>query len=151
MDLKALKQAVAQYQAQVAANKKQPFFNNTDNTPQQWIGKVAQDAKQRGPFEAAQDLTYPVLMNPYVEPIEEPLVGQTRVANAQAERPSSLVNSLLGQTDSQVPSPPPTDISQALAKLIATSPDLLRTAQTPQTNPIAQVLQLLQQRGKIQQ
>lgn len=87
------------YQRQVAVNKKQPFFNNTGNNPIQWAGKVVQDVKKRGPFEGLQDLSYPILENPYIEPIEEPLVGNIRVANFRAGRPNPLINNLLGQTD----------------------------------------------------
>jgi hypothetical protein len=93
---------VSAYLRQVAANKENPFFNDKGNNPVQWAGKVAQDFKKRGPFEAAQDLTYPILENPYVEPIEEPIVGGVRVANLHAGRPSELVNNLLGQTDAQI-------------------------------------------------
>src|SRR6266568_3416573 len=91
--------AVDQYNKQVAANKKTPFFNNTDNTPMQWLGKVAADAKKRGPFEAAQDLTYPILENPYIEPVTEPITGAVRMANYKAGRPIPLINAALGQTD----------------------------------------------------
>jgi hypothetical protein len=93
---------VSAYLRQVAANKQNPFFNDNGNNPVQWLGKVAEDYKKRGPFEAAQDLTYPILENPYVEPIEEPIVSNIRVANLKAGRPSDLVNNLLGQTDEQI-------------------------------------------------
>ena len=87
------------YARQVEANQKQPFFNNTGNNPIQWMGKVAQDVRKRGPWEGLQDLSYPVLMNPYIEPITEPLTGAARVANYKAGRPNPLINNLLGQTD----------------------------------------------------
>lgn len=72
--------SIKQYQAQVAANKETPFFNNQGNNPVQWLGKVGQDFHQRGAIEAAQDLTYPVLENPYIEPLTEPLTGDIREA-----------------------------------------------------------------------
>lgn len=93
------------YQAQVNANQQHPFFNNQGNNPIQWLGKVAQDVQQRGPFEGLQDLSYPVLMNPRIEPIEEPIVSNMRVANYQAGRPFPLLNSLLGQTNQQMAQP----------------------------------------------
>lgn len=93
------------YWSQVQSNKQQPFFNNTGNNPIQWMGKVYQDVKKRGPFEGLQDLTYPVLMNPYIEPIVEPITSAIRVANYQAGRPFPFINSLLGQTDSQMAKP----------------------------------------------
>jgi len=94
-----VKQAATNYANQVRANQQQPFFNNNGNNPIQWAGKVIQDVKKRGPFEGLQDLTYPVLMNPYIEPLTEPITGAVRVANYKAGRPNPLINNLLGQTD----------------------------------------------------
>lgn len=89
------------YPKQVYADQQNPFFNNNGNNPLQWLGKVGQDVQKRGTFEGLQDLSYPLLMNPYIEPVEEPIVGNMRVANYQAGRPFPLLNSLLGQSDSQ--------------------------------------------------
>ena len=80
----ALKEALEmfqKYQLEVSMNKKQPFFNNTGNNPIQWLGKVLQDTKKRGLLQGLQDLSNPILMNPYIEPIAEPIVGKLRVAN----------------------------------------------------------------------
>lgn len=93
---------VNQYLKQVEVNKKTPFFNNTGNNPVQWAGKVIQDTKKRGAFEGLQDLTYPILEHPYIEPLTEPLTGAARVANYKAGRPNKLINNLLGQTDRQM-------------------------------------------------
>ena len=101
MDFNNLLSGVKSYLAQVEANKKQPFFNNNGNNPIQWAGKVAADVKKRGAFEGLQDLSYPILENPYIEPIEEPIVGGLRVANYKMGRTSPVINSLLGQTDNQ--------------------------------------------------
>src|SRR6266498_4216267 len=83
---------IRDYIQQVNVNKQTPFFNNTDNTPFKWIGKVADDVKKRGIFEGLQDLTYPILTNPYIEPLTEPITGAVRVANYKAGRPSPLIN-----------------------------------------------------------
>jgi hypothetical protein len=112
----------AGYQKQVEANKKTPFFNNTGNNPIQWAGKVVEDVKRRGPFEGLQDLSYPVLMNPYVEPVEEPIVSNIRVANYKAGRPLPLVNALLGQTDHQV-APAPDVPQQVMVKGMQSGPN----------------------------
>lgn len=99
MNLNDILKKVQAYQAQVAVNKQQPFFNNQGNNPLQWMGKVIQDTKQRGPFEGLQDLSYPILENPYIEPLTEPITGALRVANYKAGRPNALLNNLLGQTN----------------------------------------------------
>lgn len=96
-----LQSGIQNYQKQVQANKQTPFFN-PNNTPTQWIGKVGQDIQKRGIFEGAQDLTYPVLMNPYIEPVTEPITSNLRMMNYKANRPFPFINSLLGQTDSQM-------------------------------------------------
>jgi len=66
------------YQNQVNENKKYPFFNQS-NTPSQWVGRVIADTRKRGLIEGMQDLSNPILMNPYIEPIAEPLVSAFRV------------------------------------------------------------------------
>ncbi len=115
---KNTKASLDAYFQQVEANKKEPFFNNQGNNPAQWAGKVVEDVKQRGPFEGAQDLTYPVLMNPYVEPITEPITGDVRVANYKAGRPFPVVNAALGQSDYQMGQQPRNHLlEQILAKL----------------------------------
>jgi hypothetical protein len=89
------------YKERVQYNKENPFFNK-DNTPIQWAGRVVEDVKKRGAFEGLHDLSNPILMNPYVEPIAEPIVSEIRVANYKAGRPNVLVNNILGQTDKQM-------------------------------------------------
>lgn len=93
--------AIGAYLNEVEYNKQYPFFNDNGNTPAEWVGKVVADGIKRGPFEAAQDLTNPVIMNPYIEPIAEPIISNVRVANYKAGRPNELVNNILGQTDAQ--------------------------------------------------
>lgn len=80
----------------------------------QWAGKVVQDVRQRGPIEGLQDLTYPVLMNPFVEPLAEPLIGRARVMNHRAGRPIQAINALLGQMDHQMASPKPKNFGDNL-------------------------------------
>lgn len=78
-------QRIQQYQQQIQVNKQYPFFNQ-NNTPQQWVGKVIQDTKRRGLMQGLQDLSNPVLMNPYVMPIAEPVVSKIRVANYKTNK-----------------------------------------------------------------
>jgi len=101
---KKLKEMYLSYPSQVSANKQNlpsPFFNNTGNNPIQWLGKVSQDVKTRGPFEGLQDLTNPVIQNRFVYPYAEPIISDVRTLNYQAGRPNNLINALLGQTNAQ--------------------------------------------------
>ena len=74
-----LKKNLKNYSAEVKENKTHPFFNKTGNSPKQWIKKVVKDVKERGVIEGLHDLSYPLLMNPYIEPLTEPLTGKVRV------------------------------------------------------------------------
>ena len=90
-----------QYKNDVEEGKKTPFFNK-NNTPRQWLGRVAQDTKKRGWGEGVQGLANPMLKNRFIEPVAEPIISKARVANYKAGRPSGFINALLGQRDSQV-------------------------------------------------
>jgi hypothetical protein len=114
--------AVQSYNQEVQYNKQNlpsPFFNNTGNNPQQWLGKVVQDVKKRGPFEGLQDLTNPIIQSPKIYPYAEPLISGVRSANYQLGRPSPLVNNLLGQTDSQMANPNVRPIPDAIKTAVA--------------------------------
>jgi hypothetical protein len=97
--------AIQTYGQEVKYNKENPFFNE-QNTPAQWVNRVVQEFKQRGPAEGIHGLTNPILMSPYVEPIAERVVSGARVANYKAGRPNQLVNKILGQTDEKMMKPP---------------------------------------------
>ena len=94
-----IKDTVSGYQKQVEANKQQPFFNQ-NNQPLDWLfNKVPADIKQRGVIEGLHDLTYPIVENPYIEPIEEPIVGNLRVnvSKIPNQNPATqLLRKLLG-------------------------------------------------------
>lgn len=97
--IKLISQMVKKYPSDVVANyinPPEPFFNE-NNTPLQWLGKVMQDTKTRGPYEGLQDLFNPLLQNKYVYPFAEPLVGNLRVLNYKAGNPNQFINSILGQ------------------------------------------------------
>jgi hypothetical protein len=59
-------------------------FFHQGNSPIQWLGKVAQDTKQRGLLQGAEDMFNPILMNPYVRPITEPITGAIRAGIYQS-------------------------------------------------------------------
>lgn len=107
--LNAFQQAFNSYKQQVADNKKNlpsPFFNNNGNNPAQWLGKVVQDTKARGPFEGLQDLTNPIIQNKAIYPYVEPLISGARMANYKSGLKNPLINSVLGQTSQTMATPP---------------------------------------------
>ena len=75
-----------------------PSFSN-------WTQDLIQDVKKRGLIEGAHDLLNPLVANPRINPIIEPIISNVRMANYKIGRPNPIANALLGMQDEKQVNP----------------------------------------------
>lgn len=71
--------AIQNYPQEVQQRKQYPFFNS-GHPVGMWFKELVADTKKRGLIQGAQDVSNPIIMNPYIYPVGERLTSNARVA-----------------------------------------------------------------------